>query len=320
MFFMGDWLPYRVRNWLNQQRLQRALRGLVRTAPVKAASPSDATAEVYLLACKRDLTIGIVALKSLLRFANDNLAVTVTTDGSLSDRDRKLVEHHIPNHRWLSWPDESAEKSEFFAGRPNLLDMYRSPFPFAPKLLHPFIHARTNLALALDADTAFFKSPTSLENWWTGKDAAPCFMHDHQNENEVVPEIVHTLFGDLQKHMNKHHKALPDWGVDRRFFNAGLLAYDTRQLNLDHAESYLAWRKTVSIESSSTMDIWFGNWTSEQTCYHVMFAYSDPPPRPLGNDYWLGGGDGHVFNHFLRHYLMRPESHTLLSEMISTLD
>ena len=180
---MSDWLPYRVRNWLNQRRLLNALSGLKHTAPAKAASPDQADAEVYLLACKRNLTVGILALKSLLRFSNDKLAVTVTTDGSLSARDRALVEHHIPNHRWLSWPNESVTDSHVFKDRPNLLEMYQSPFPFAPKLLHPFIHGRTHRVMTLDADTAFFKSPTSLENWWTGKDPASCFMHDHQNES-----------------------------------------------------------------------------------------------------------------------------------------
>ncbi|NJL30253.1 MAG: hypothetical protein HC898_00720 [Phycisphaerales bacterium] len=51
----------------------------------------------------------------------------------------------------------------------------------------------------------------------------------------------------------------------------------------------------------------------------MMFALSELPAQPWGADYHLGGAGGHVFNHFLRHYLIQPETCQRLKELVAEL-
>jgi len=86
------------------------------------------------------------------------------------------------------------------------------------------------------------------------------------------------------------------------------------------AQRYLNWlARAPEHYRSGTAAIWFGNWTPEQTCYHVMFALARAPVRPLGSDYHLGGEVGHLFNHFLRHYLVQDNTLRRLRELVTAL-
>lgn len=315
-------LPYRVRHWLNQRRLAAALRGLDGTQPVPAASPDQASAEVFMLVCKRDLRIAVLALKSLLRFSDGQLAVTVTNDGSLTEADQAWIQKHVPSHRWLNWHDPSLAESDALKDRPMLNKLYFSQYAPVAKLVHPFAHRRVDRALVLDPDTAFFLKPERLEAWWTGRDPRPVYMHDLQDETKdtVVPPAANEAFERLHAHLKQQDATIGEWGVHCRLFNSGLLAFDVNQVSLEIAEVYLQWRSETELDTAGQMNIWFGQWTPEQSCYHVMFACAEPSPEPLGEDYWLGGASGHVFNHFLQHYLAREATHQQLATLIMKLD
>ena len=157
--------------------------------------------------------------------------------------------------------------------------------------------------IVLDPDTAFFARPERLLRWSRALDDCNWYMHDHQDESTAGPADVERTFAQLQRDL------VPDgrmWQLDRRLFNSGLLAFRPSTLSLDMAERYLAWHDALPRDKrEGKAAIWFGNWTPEQTCYHVMFALGDVKPRPLGEEYHLGGNAGHTFNHFLRHYLVQ---------------
>ncbi len=309
------WLPYRVRNAIDQRRILWALRGVDRTRPYPVADPKQADAEVHMLLCKRDLQLGVMAFKSLLRFDDLKLAGTVLNDGSLTEQDKQWFEKHIPGVRWQVWKMSDPALAAALDTHPNLADLYlRSTYEQIAKMLHPVLTARCPRVIQFDSDTAFFKKPQRIIDFCKGQDDRPLYLHDHQDESTAVPPVVHEAFADLQAKTFPPGRA---WGLQHRFFNAGLLIYRPDQMDLGVAEKYLGWRQTAPEKyTTGKPGIWFGTWTPEQTCYHVMYAFADPPPEPLGHDYHLGGEPGHIFNHFLRHYVVRDTTLNLIKQLI----
>lgn len=279
-----------------------------------------------MLLCRRDLRIGVLALKSLLHFAPLRWAVTLSDDGTLTPADRQWASRHVPGARWLSWPAAgNLVEQALGAHSPRLLSLYHSRYAPVCKLLHPMLLPRHPRTLVLDPDTAFFQEPMHLVRWAKGADPAPLYLHDHQDESVQVPAEAQRAFAELdgwlQKSQIPHPKSeIRNWSLGHRFFNSGLLAFSPAQLDLDLAEAYLTWQaQAPAAYRRGKLAIWFGDWTPEQTCYHVMFARSDPPAQPLGADYHLGGEGGRVFNHFLRHYLIQQPTLQRLSWLVKEL-
>ncbi len=293
------------------------------------ARPNDSIAEIHMLLCKRDLYVGLLAIRSLLRFHPPAWAVSLSDDGTLTAGDRRRVDQLIPGVRWISWPDAAAEvdrrltmgdlttdapdrksKTENRKSStprfPHLLALYHSRYAPVCKLLHATLLARCPRVIVLDPDTAFFQPPERLIAFATGQEPGPLYLHDHQDEAVTVPVEVQATFAELASAITPPGWS---WRLGHRLFNSGLLAFAPAQMRLDLAEQYLAWReKLPEVLKMGKAAIWFGDWTPEQTCYHIMFALQDPagpPAQPLGDDYHLGGQEGHVFNHFLRHYLVQ---------------
>jgi hypothetical protein len=143
------------------------------------------------------------------------------------------------------------------------------------------------------------------------------FLHDHQDEAENVPAETREAFAELQSLLTPPGRP---WSMPYYFFNSGLLAFRPDQCDLDLGERYLEWRATAAPRyRTGKPDLWFGDWTPEQTIYQVMFALMDPPAQPLGDDYHLGGDEGHTFNHFLRYYLVRESSLRMLRRLVAEI-
>ncbi len=299
-----SWLPFSVRAVWDGLRIRNALSGLDRTPSLSAAA--DADAEIHMLLCRRDMKLGVLALKSLLRHHGARFAVALTDDGSLSEGDRGWVDRHLPGCRWLSRHVDDEGLRGFLRTHPRLAALYEGPFPFIRKLLHPILLARSGRVLALDSDTAFFARPERLIRWARGEGDHAWYLHDHQDEAEAVPSETREAFADLASRLTPAGRT---WNMSHFFFNAGLLAYPPALCNLDLAEQYLEWRSTAPPRFlSGKSSIWFGEWTMEQTSYLVMYALMAPPARPLGDNYRIGGAGGYTFNHFLRTHLVKAES------------
>lgn len=317
MFTAPAWLPHRFRATWDNRRIDRSVAGLKRTPPTPAADPRTAMAEVHLLVCKRDLRIAALALKSLLRFGDGKLAVAITDDGSLSVKDRDWLAGHVPNARWLARRLPTPEITAALANRPKLAGLYAGTYHPICKLLHPLALGRTERVIVLDPDTAFFRRPDKLLNWAAGADDHDYYLHDHQDESTQVPAAVRQAFVEMATAVTPPGRR---WALDRYFFNSGLLVYHRSRMDLDVAERYFAWRERLPPElKADKPGIWFGDWTPEQTGYLVTFATSDPPAAPFGDDYHLGGGVGHTFNHFLRHYLIRSDTQGRLRRLVREL-
>ena len=311
-----SWLPYRARSAWDDRRINWAVRNISTTKATPACLPGSAAAEVYLLVCKRDLRIAAVTLKSLLRFDDLRLAVTLTEDGSLDADDRSWLDTQIPGARWLPRRSDLPPISQALASFPHLAKLYASTYHPICKLLHPALLARTDRVIILDPDTAFFRRPDHIQRWVNGDLPGAFYLRDLQDETSQVPLEVREAFAKVAATVTPSNR---QWGLRDYFFNSGLLMYRVSQLDLQVAEAYLEWRESAPVSlRQGKAGIWFGDWTPEQTCYLALFAVMDPPSVAFDHEYHLGGVDGFTFNHFLRHYLVKPETLNSLGRLIKT--
>jgi hypothetical protein len=279
--------------------------------------PEEAAAEVHMLLCRRDLALGVLALKSLLRFPEVRVAATLSEDGSLRAADRAWVDRHVPGCRWLPRRTDDPHLKAALAPRPRLAALYASTYHPSCKLLHPAPLARCSRVIVMDPDTAFSKRPDTLIAWAEKGEVAAWFLHDHQDEVSNVPSETREAFAEIARRLTPPDRA---WSMPYYFFNSGLLLYRPEQCDFDLAERYLEWREVAPQHYKiGKPGLWFGDWTPEQTCYQVMFALMDTPTRPLGEDYRLGGPSGYTFNHFLQLTLVQERSLQLLRGLIADI-
>src|SRR5262249_24811945 len=149
----------------------------------------NASSELFVPMCRRDLWVGLLAIKSLLRFAEGQLAVTVLDDGSLSSADRRFVEAHVEGVRFIAAhrPDASVDP---LAGRPRLIELRDTGFVFFPKLVFPRLYARARKVILLDSDAVFFRRPEQLLGWM-GHGTGALYLTDYRRDDrDEAPQAV----------------------------------------------------------------------------------------------------------------------------------
>jgi hypothetical protein len=283
------------------------------SAPVPAAA--DGRLDIHMALCHRDVALGLVALKSLMRFLPQGVAaVSLSDDGTLTTRDRETLSSHVPGCRLID--RGAAELATAFDGRPALERFYRSGHVFGPKLLHPTTMSRGRKTLVLDADTGFFRSPARLLAWLDDPSDAALFLHDHRDQRAAVPPAVRRTYADALAAAG----APAGVSVGHYFFNAGLLAFGAGTLDLDIAERYLAWRSAhAPALAEAPLATWFGTWTVEQTAYQLMYAASTVVTMPFGDEYVVGYDSQRTFCHFLRHHLVQDLTLSRLAVLVDEL-
>jgi hypothetical protein len=147
---------------------RRFLRGCC--DPVLATPPMTsnpfARVEVHTLVCHRHLSMYLTAVKSLLRFGMD-VSVAAHDDGSLTPRDRALLEAHVSGIRITPKAAADREMEEVLRNRPRSLAFRRSGV--VAMQLFDFAHfSRAEKVLAMDSDTLFLEEPQRLRDWAAG--------------------------------------------------------------------------------------------------------------------------------------------------------
>lgn len=270
-----------------------------------------------MLLCRRDVEIGVLALKSLLRFSGVSWAVAISDDGSITSAQRGWIDKHIPNCRWLPRVSNDARIDRALSALPRLRVLYDSDYQPLRKLLHPAILAACPKVLVLDPDTAFFRRPERLLTWAAADNPSALFLHDHQDESQNVPGETREAFEELRLRLTGGGRA---WSMPYYFFNSGLLAYCPASIDLTLAESYLDWLAAAPERyTTGKPGLWFGNWTPEQTAYQVIYAAMTPAAEPFGDDYRIGNKPGYTFSHFLWLQLVKSSSLKMLHAVVREL-
>ena len=132
-----------------------------------------------------DLQAYLIAIKSILRF-DQRFAVTVFDDGTLNEDDRKLLEYHIPNHRFIetSTADAFAEKELGISSR---LYRQRKVYLSWRRLIDMQLFRRTPKTINLDTDVLAISNPTALFEW--ANESSTPFVLGQCNGPETTDKI-----------------------------------------------------------------------------------------------------------------------------------
>jgi hypothetical protein len=119
--------------------------------------------EIHTLICHRDLLMYMTAIKSLLRFSK-HFAVVAHDDGSLTQRDRALLEKHVTGIQVI--PKKLADKrmADVLRRFPNCRK-YRADNIMSLQLLDFAMLSERGKIVAMDSDTLFLTNPQRLIKW-----------------------------------------------------------------------------------------------------------------------------------------------------------
>jgi len=122
-----------------------------------------ARAEIHSLISHFYIAMYIAAIKSLLRFYDD-IAVIIHDDGTLTDRDKILLEKHIPGIGIIEKKFADRKMAGILRNYPNS-KIYRASNIIATQLFDYAIFSKRDKYISLDSDTLFLRRPDKLIDW-----------------------------------------------------------------------------------------------------------------------------------------------------------
>lgn len=182
-------------SWLNHRNITReyevklysAFKPILQTRPLEC-NPHAKT-EIHTITGHYHLFMYITALKSLLRFY-DNVAIVVhDADGTLSDDDKNILQHHIGGIVIIDKMIADKQMKVILHSFPRC-QKYRSHILNSLELLDNGLLANTEKIITMNSDVLFLKTPEELIHWIVnGKNEiifvyedAPCAQMELLNE------------------------------------------------------------------------------------------------------------------------------------------
>ncbi|HBA65910.1 MAG TPA: hypothetical protein DCZ48_06990 [Methylococcaceae bacterium] len=193
-------LPWRFQNKVNflNAHSNFIFKAILDTPPI----PCNINAEVsYIsLLCHRDVNIGLMAMKSFLRFCN-NVRIIVQDDGSLSEQDKIRLAKHIPGMLFI----DRTEADQRLSGKiSNRLHEARQKDPSFLKLVDVNLLFQGPKIVA-DSDILFLKRPNEIIDWINiSENNRKPFFHEVNDANKVfeknldrINQMLHTRIEKL---------------------------------------------------------------------------------------------------------------------------
>ncbi len=229
VIFIERRLPYSwsttIQRKLYKNGLKVCLEKVIDTQPYPCQP--NASTEIHLVTCRKDFTMAILAIKSLLRFV-PNLAVVIHGDESLDEQSISVICRCIPGVRIITYDDAIQIQPEDFdiiglrnqvAGLFCLDSSYkRQKKAWALKIFDFHLFSNSQQIIVLDSDTIFLKRPDEIIEWIENPDA-PAFYAIPENQNLKIPESIYS-------------KVFPRARIIHSF-NGGLLGFNKKDISLD---------------------------------------------------------------------------------------
>lgn len=124
---------------------------------------NKAKTELHSVVCHKHVFMYLIALKSLLRFYN-NIKIIVHDDGSLTNKDYKILKEHIKNISIITKDKADNYVNKVLSNRQSSI-LFRKKDPRAAKVFDFNLFSETKKIIQLDSDTLFFLAPTKLIEW-----------------------------------------------------------------------------------------------------------------------------------------------------------
>lgn len=159
-------IPYRYSYILNGIMTKLRTRKALRTPPVTLNTNSDV--EIHMLLNEPYVYLGILALKSFLRFYK-NINVLIHDDGSLTENNKKILREHIKGIKIIDLKIanemlmDNLALSKIFC-RKNI-PIFFPHNPVTALKLDVAFTTQKNKIILFDSDILFFRPPIEIVNW-----------------------------------------------------------------------------------------------------------------------------------------------------------
>ena len=176
---------------------------LFRTRKVLQTPPifldNNSNTEIHVLMGKNYVYMGILALKSFLRFYN-KVKVVIHGDGSLTKRCKKKLKKHIRGIRIIDL--KTANKIMENRGiishiRRNAYQLFRFPVCVL-KLLDPSFVAKEDKIILLDTDILFLKPPLEIIEWIQDKSKVNLYSQSSGPNNRFDKKVLKKEFKNIK--------------------------------------------------------------------------------------------------------------------------
>jgi hypothetical protein len=154
---------FRIRQALAYRYFHLRVSGLADTPPVR--SHTGSRCELHTMLGRRDLTMYLLAVKSLMSFDPD-LAVVVHSDGSLGERDFEHIAAHVTDARFVHFEEAEARAQNRLASA--LLSEWRAKDAAYRRLIDVELWRDRDRVVILDSDVLTLHKPMDLIAWIAG--------------------------------------------------------------------------------------------------------------------------------------------------------
>ena len=146
------------------RRASRMLDVMVSKGQVKPLDiPAKSEIEMHTMCGHGQVTMGIWALFSILRYAEGKIALTIHSDGSITPADVARLEQFFPNVR-ISQPGEARQWAEkrFAGSRYDYLRSLRFNHYLGAKTTDTHMSEHAKVVVMMDTDILFFRRPVEV--------------------------------------------------------------------------------------------------------------------------------------------------------------
>ena len=192
----------------------------------------NAPLELHALVCHRDVNMMLTCAKSLIRYLPE-ASLVLHDDGSTTDEDRHLFEHHLPGVWFITRAESDAAMK---LALPAEVFEKRQSYFFLLKLFDVNYFNRGQRTVLIDSDLLFISKPQEIVDWAQAATVVPFYNRDPK----PTYRSVHVPPGaELPPH-----------------FNAGFIGFDGR-FGMEEL-----WRCCQNIDY----------WLEDQTVYTALLA------------------------------------------------
>jgi hypothetical protein len=191
----------------------RAMHAQVLSTPPLACNP-DAPVEIHTLTAHHHVNMYTTAIKSLLRH-HANLAVVVHDDGSLDQRDKARLRHHVDGIQIIDRDVADARMQVLLADYPcsrRLRERVINSF----ELFDNILLAKTDRIVNMNSDVLFLDAPAELIAWIDdGGDASIAGVYEERPAKQV--EFLQSYGCPFPPHVTTALTCIPRDLYDFRF-------------------------------------------------------------------------------------------------------
>ncbi|MBU2571534.1 MAG: glycosyltransferase [Gammaproteobacteria bacterium] len=282
---------------------------ITKTAPIETNPKASTT--VHSAVPHRYVYAYLTAVKSILQYEND-FAICVHDDGSLTDADKELIKKHLPHTTII---DRNFANAEFDRLVKNpFLSKVRGSYTSYLKLFDTTFFNKTERIIILDTDTLFIRRPDEIIEW-SKHGGNPWYHLAPRGKMKVQKELEISQYANLQKvhiqtlimnDLDEINSTLNSNYYLQQGFCSGFIGYDQGTINFDELD------KLFRLLHEKFGDKIF-LWGAEQTTHGLILCSKNAEALPIEKYFVFTQANAHlVDNATFLHFVGENRFHKLI--------